>query len=187
MSRPSHTPEPLFLALFPYGARPGIDLAYSSADRWTLGTACVRETGQLRREAYVLEKAGPYWQLLSRLDAGDCCLLGRVPASQLPASTPQAGAAILCMLWEHRQPARMQWLEWLGGGLLGDDPLPIRTKRTSCYLARRLRAEGHTVLQVRGPMGTDEHLLVLKSSRPTASPSLSFQPPVADSGPPSVI
>jgi hypothetical protein len=174
MSRPLHAPEPLFLALFPYGARPDIGLADSSADRLSLGAARVLDAGQARREEYLLDAVGQYWQLLSCVDAGDCRLLGRVPASQLPASAPQAGIAMLRMVWEHRLPARLQWLEWLGGGLLDDDPLPIRMAHTSSCLVRRLREEGHTVKQVRGPMGTDEHVLLFKSARATMPPHSAF-------------
>ena len=115
-------------------------------------------------EAYRLTREGDHWRLCGQALEGPWRLLARAHASRLPAEPADAAAELLIDLWSLRQPARLRFVRGLESGALGR----LRWRRIEAAIARpapleqRLRAEGHDVRERRGPVGTTEHVLLLK-------------------------
>ena len=149
---------------FPYGAErdiaPPVPDALAHAGAAEVTTA----DGRQGIEAYALERSGDHWQLWSQAFDEPWRLLARVPRAQLPDEPMDAATELLVDLWSLRQTARLAFVRSLEVGALGR----LRWRRIETLipktapLEQALRAEGHEVREVRGPVGTTEHVLLLR-------------------------
>lgn len=159
---------PAQAAFYPYGTRRDDAAAAEPTGRCHAGAAQVEDgQGRVGLETYFLERAGPDWVLSSRLFDAPALLLARVSATRLPADPLDAAAELLADLWTLRQPGRLRLLRPLReAGALG----PARWRRIATRLPQRpplenaLRAEGHAVRTAPGPIGTTEHILLLRTT-----------------------
>lgn len=150
-------------AFYPYGLEH--PAAAGAAEPFHPGAAeFVAGDGTRGIEAYRLVRDGAHWQLAGQALDAPWRLLARAHASRLPAEPADAAAELLVDLWSLRQPARLRFVRGLESGALGR----LRWRRVEAAIARpapleqRLRAEGHDVREQRGPVGTTEHVLLLK-------------------------
>lgn len=115
-------------------------------------------------EAYALSRDADHWQLHSQLFGEPWRLLARAHRARLPAEPIDAAAELLTDLWALRHAGRLRFVRALESGALGR----LRWRRIEAAIARPapleqlLRAEGHDVRQQPGPVGTTEHVLLLK-------------------------
>ena len=114
-------------------------------------------------EVYALEREAQHWQLYSALFDESWRLLARVPEEKLPAEPMDAATELLGDLWSLRHAGRLRFVRSLEVGALG----PLRWRRIEdrvpqAPLEQALRAEGFDVREVRGPVGTTEHVLLLR-------------------------
>jgi hypothetical protein len=151
-------------AFFPYGSTRD-DVPAASAEQWHPGAAEVLDgTGTTGTETYFLDRAAGHWLLKSRLFDGPERLLARVSEKRLPAEPAAVAVELLTDLWTLRNPTRLRFIRALQAGALGD----LRWRRIAAALAtsppleRVLRAEGHAVRTGAGPIGTTEHVLLLR-------------------------
>lgn len=148
-------------AFFPYGQdRP----ARPTPARLHPGAAEVM-AGDGRRgvEVYALEREAGHWQLFSALFDEAWRLLARVPETRLPAEPADAAAELIGDLWSLRHGGRLRFVRGLEVGALGRlrwDRIHERIPHAS--LEQALRDEGHEVRAVPGPVGTTEHVLLLR-------------------------
>lgn len=149
-------------AFFPYGHEHGPEAAavllHPGAAEVTTGD------GRHGIEAYAIERNGEHWQLYSQTFDEPWRLLARVPRTQLPAEPMDAAAELLTDLWSLRQTARLAFVRGLEVGALGRlrwRRIETRIPKTA-PLEQTLRSEGHEVREVRGPVGTTEHVLLLR-------------------------
>ena len=156
-------------AFFPYGhegaTRPPPE---AEAARLLPGAAEV-VTGDGRRgvEVYALEHDAGHWRLYSQAFDEPWRLLARAPRARLPAEPMDAATELLVDLWSLRHAGRLRFVRSLEVGALGrlrwrDIETRIPRPEPPESLERALRAEGHEVREVRGPVGTTEHLLLLR-------------------------
>jgi hypothetical protein len=150
---------------FPYGSTRDDAPAASAEERWHPGAAEVQDgSGATGTETYFLDRAAGHWLLKSRLLDGPERLLARVGEQRLPAEPAGAAVELLTDLWTLRNPTRLRFIRALQAGALGD----LRWRRIAAALAtappleRVLRAEGHAVRTSPGPIGTTEHVLLLR-------------------------
>jgi hypothetical protein len=149
-------------AFYPYG----LDHAAPAAgEPFHPGAAeVIAGDGARGTEAYRLEREGSHWRLYGQAFDAPWRLLARVHAARLPAEPLDAAAELLTDLWALRQPARLRFVRGLESGALGR----LRWRRIEAAIAKPapleqlLRAEGHDVREQRGPVGTTEHVLLLK-------------------------
>jgi hypothetical protein len=149
-------------AFFPYGqehaAEPAAILLHPGAAEVVAGD------GRRGIEAYALERTAEHWQLYSQAFDQPWRLLARVPHARLPAEPMDAATELLIDLWSLRQTARLAFVRSLEVGALGRlrwRRIETRIPRTA-PLEQALRDEGHEVREVRGPVGTTEHVLLLR-------------------------
>jgi hypothetical protein len=148
-------------AFFPYGldraARP-------AATRLHPGAAEVAaRDGRRGVEIYALERAAGHWHLYSALFDESWRLLARVPEARLPAEPMEAATELLGDLWSLRHGGRLRFVRSLEVGALGRlrwDRIEARVPPAPLELA--LRDEGFDVRAVPGPVGTTEHVLLLR-------------------------
>jgi hypothetical protein len=120
--------------------------------------------GRAGLETYFLERHGEHWVLRSQLPEAAPRLLARVSAARLPAEPLDAATELLIDLWTLRQPGRLRFLRALDAGELG----PLRWRRVLAGIPQRpplehaLRSEGLAVTTAPGPIGTTEHILLLR-------------------------
>jgi len=148
-------------AFFPYG----LERESEAPDGVHPGAAeVVAGDGRRGIEVYALERTAAHWQLHSQAFDGPWRLLARVPHARLPAEPMDAATELLIDLWSLRQTARLAFVRSLEVGALGR----LRWRRIETLipktapLEQALRAEGHEVREVRGPVGTTEHVLLLR-------------------------
>jgi hypothetical protein len=149
-------------AFFPYGQEHGPEPA---AVLLHPGAAEVA-AGDGRRgiEVYALERTAEHWQLYSQVFDQPWRLLARVSHARLPAEPLEVATELLIDLWSLRQTARLAFVRSLEVGALGR----LRWRRIETLipktapLEQALRDEGHEVREVRGPVGTTEHVLLLR-------------------------
>ena len=150
-------------AFYPYGQDGGAPPP--SAQRVLLGAAEVA-AGDGRRgiEVYSLERAAEDWLLHSQAFDEPWRLLGRVHHSKVPAGATDAAAELLGDLWTLRHAGRLRFVRSLELGALGGPRWRVIEARIPQPepLEQALRAEGHEVREVRGPVGTTEHVLLLR-------------------------
>jgi len=150
-------------AFYPYGQDGGA--APPTAQRVLLGAAEVAAgDGQRGIEVYALERAAEHWLLHSQAFEAPWRLLGRVHHSRLPAEAGEAAAELLGELWSLRHAGRLRFVRSLEFGTLGGPRwrrIEARIPQPA-LLEQALRAEGHEVREVRGPVGTTEHVLLLR-------------------------
>ena len=149
-------------AFYPYGLE---QAAPAAGEPFHPGAAeFVAGDGARGIEAYRLAREGDQWHLSGQALDAPWRLLARVHASRLPPEPADAAAELLTDLWSLRQPARLRFVRGLESGALGR----LRWRRIEAAIARPapleqlLRAEGHEVRERRGPVGTTEHVLLLK-------------------------
>jgi hypothetical protein len=148
-------------AFYPYG----LEHAPAGAEPFHPGAArIVAGDGGEEIESYRLERGPEHWLLYGQSLDAPWRLLARVHASRLPAEPADAAAELLTDLWSLRQPSRLRFVRGLESGALGR----LRWRRIEAAIAKPapleqlLRAEGHEVRERRGPVGTTEHVLLLK-------------------------
>jgi hypothetical protein len=148
-------------AFYPYG----LPHAPAGAEPFHPGAAqVVAGDGVEGIESYRLERGPGHWLLYGQSLDAPWRLLARVHASRLPQEPADAAAELLTDLWSLRQPARLRFVRALESGALGR----LRWRRIEAAIAKPapleqlLRAEGHEVRERRGPVGTTEHVLLLK-------------------------
>lgn len=151
-------------AFYPYG----LELApavVGAAEPFHPGAAeIVTGDGTTGIESYRVARDGAHWLLHGQALDARWRLLARVHAARLPAEVADAASELLIDLWSLRQPARLRFVRGLESGALGR----LRWRRIAAAIARPapleqlLRAEGHEVREQRGPVGTTEHVLLLK-------------------------
>ena len=151
-------------AFYPYGLEPPPATA-DAAEPFHPGAAeNVAGNGVHGIESYRLARDGAHWLLHGQALDAPWRLLARAHAARLPAEPADAAAELLIDLWSLRQPARLRFVRGLESGALGH----LRWQRIAAAIARPapleqlLRAEGHDVRAQRGPVGTTEHVLLLK-------------------------
>lgn len=151
----------LVAAFYPYGSGPEEPAADAAGPPLDLGVAAVvdRERGD-GLEHYALSRVGDDWLLHSRLFAGPPRLVARARAGRLPPEPAQAAVALLLELWALRQPSRLCFAGPAAFGEIGSARWQDIDARLRPALEDQLRAEGHQVRSIPGPMGTQEHLLV---------------------------
>lgn len=150
---------------YPYGSPRNEAPADAVADRFHAGTAEVQDAGgRTGRETYILERTGHGWLLRSQLFDAPPRLLARVSVERLPAHPLDAAAELLIDVWTLRQPGRLRLVRGLHAGELG----PRRWRRVLAQIPHRpslehaLRSEGLAVRTEPGPIGTTEHILLLR-------------------------
>jgi hypothetical protein len=149
-------------AFFPYGLDRG---AAPAPGHLHPGAAeVVGGDGQRGIEVYALERAAEHWQLYSKAFDQPWRLLARVHHARLAAEPMDAAAELLIDLWSLRQTGRLSFARRLESGELGRlrwRRIEARIPKTA-PLEQALRAEGHQVRAVPGPVGTTEHVLLLR-------------------------
>lgn len=166
-------------AYFPYGSNRMLKPPAGTDDLWDAGTALVEDReGRRVEEAFSLERVGKHWGLRSKTPDGAWRCLALVHADQLPADPGDVAASLLTELWSLRLPRELRLVRALRFGGLG----AMRWERIESHigqrldarqgfdetagahapaaLEQRLRAEGHVVCTLEGPVGTTEHLLL---------------------------
>jgi len=151
-------------AFYPYGLEPTPAPA-GAGEPFHPGAAEIAVgDGARGLESYRLERQGTHWLLYGQAFDAPWRLLARVHATRLPAEPADAAAELLVDLWSLRQPARLRFIRALESGALGR----LRWRQVEAAIARPapleqlLRAEGHEVREQRGPVGTTEHVLLLR-------------------------
>jgi len=152
----------------PYGQDGVAQPLDAAAPRRLLPGAAEIVAGDGRRgiEVYALEFDAGHWQLYSQAFDEPWRLLARVEPARLPAEPLDAAGELLADLWSLRHPGRLGFVRGLEFGELGR----LRWQRIEAAIAQPapleqlLRAEGHKVREVRGPVGTTEHVLLLRSA-----------------------
>jgi hypothetical protein len=148
-------------AFFPYG----LDRAARPAPtRLHPGAAEVAAAdGRRGVEIYALEREAGHWQLYSALFDESWRLLARVPEARLPADPMEAATELLGDLWTLRHGPRLRFVRSLEVGALGRLRWDrIQARLPLAPLEHALRDEGFEVREVRGPVGTTEHVLLLR-------------------------
>lgn len=160
-ARDSHRAHAVF---YPYGSARG-DAPPGAAAGPHPGAAEVRDAqGRVGVETYRLERTGGHWLLRSQLFDAPAQLLARVSRERLPVDPLDAAAELLIDLWSLRHAGRLRFIRSLHAGQLG----PLRWRRIAARmpgppaLEQALRAEGHAVRTRSGPIGTTEHILLLR-------------------------
>jgi hypothetical protein len=149
-------------AFFPYGlAR---DSVPDDAARLLPGAAeVIAGDGRRGVEVYALERDAEHWQLYSQAFDEPWRLLARAHRARLPAEPMDAATELLVDLWSLRHAGRLRFVRGLEVGALGRLRWrDIETRIPQEPLEQALRAEGYEVRETRGPVGTTEHLLVLR-------------------------
>ena len=150
-------------AFYPYGARRD-EADPPPAERFHPGAAQVEDGhGHSGLETYFLDRAGSEWRLRSQLFNAPPLLLARVDAARLPDDPLDAAADLLVDLWALRHPGRLRFVRALEAGQLG----ALRWRRVAARVAappleHLLRTEGHALTTRPGPIGTTEHILLLR-------------------------
>ena len=150
-------------AFYPYGQDGGS--APPAATRLPLGAAEIAAgDGRHGIEVYALERAAEDWLLHAQAFDEPWRLLGRVHHSRLPAEAAEAATELLGDLWTLRYAGRLRFVRSLDLGTLGAprwQRIEARIPKVES-LEETLRSEGHQVREVRGPVGTTEHVLLLR-------------------------
>lgn len=151
-------------AFFPYGLERPAEPAGPAALRVHPGAAeVVAGDGRRGVEVYALERGAGHWQLYSALFDESWRLLARVPEEKLPAEPMDAASELLVDLWSLRHAGRLRFVRGLEVGALGRLRWDrIQTRIPQAPLEQALRDEGHEVREVPGPVGTREHVLLLR-------------------------
>ena len=152
----------------PYGQDGVAQPLDAAAPRRLLPGAAEVVAGDGRRglELYALELDANHWQLYSQAFDEPWRLLARVGQDRVPAEPLDAAGELLTDLWSLRHPGRLRFVRGLELGELGH----LRWQRIEAAIAQPelleqlLRAEGHQVRDQRGPVGTTEHVLLLRSA-----------------------
>ena len=155
-------------AIYPYGQDGVAQPLDAAAPRRLLPGAAEVVAGDGRRglELYALGLDAGQWQLFSQAFDEPWRLLARAAQARLPAEPLEAATELLTDLWSLRHAGRLRFVRGLEFGELGR----LRWQRISDVIAQPapleqlLRAEGHQVREVRGPVGTTEHVLLLRSA-----------------------
>jgi hypothetical protein len=149
-------------AFYPYGLEHAPDAA---SEPFHPGAAeIIAGDGARGIESYRLERATGHWLLYGQAFDAPWRLLARVHPARLPQEPADVAAELLIDLWALRQPARLRFVRGLESGALGR----LRWRRVEAAVARPapleqlLRAEGLEVRAQRGPVGTTEHVLLLR-------------------------
>jgi hypothetical protein len=150
-------------AFFPYGLER--EPLPDEAARLLPGAAeVISGDGRRGVEVYALARDAGHWQLYSQAFDAPWRLLARAPRARLPEEPMDAATELLVDLWSLRHAGRLRFVRGLELGALGR--LRWRDIETRIPqpepLESALRAEGHEVRETRGPVGTTEHLLVLR-------------------------
>lgn len=153
-------------AFFPYGLeRPADPAGAAAALRVHPGAAeVIAGDGRRGVEVYALERDAGHWRLYSALFDESWRLLARVAEARLPAEPMDAASELLVDLWSLRHAGRLRFVRGLEVGALG----PVRWRDIETRIPRpapleqALRAEGFEVRAVPGPVGTTEHVLLLR-------------------------
>jgi len=148
------------VTFYPYGCAAGAPDAPGARLELELGAAAITDRDRSGLEHYSLYRSGEDWLLCSRSFDGPLQLLARSPVSRLPASALDAAEELLLELWSLRLPSRRRFERMRQCGKLGRARWQRVAAQLRPMLEDRLRAEGHTVRRVTGPMGTEEHLLL---------------------------
>jgi hypothetical protein len=154
-------------AFYPYGLEQAAAPGVAAPVRLHPGAAEVL-AGDGRRgiEVYRIERTAEHWRLSSNAFDESWRLLAQVHHLQLPPEPIEAATELLVDLWTLRQSDRLRFVRSLEVGALGQ----LRWRRIEDEVARpapleqTLRAEGHDVHEIRGPVGTVEHVLRFKRS-----------------------
>jgi hypothetical protein len=152
-------------AFYPYGQDGGpAPPAAPAAPRLPLGAAEVAAgDGRHGIEVYALERAAEDWLLHAQAFDQPWRLLGRVHHSRLPAEAAEAATELLGDLWTLRHAGRLRFVRSLDLGALGAPRWQrIEARVPRAPLEHALRDEGFEVREVRGPVGTTEHMVVLR-------------------------
>lgn len=165
MQHETHDTGQAQAAFYPYGASHGDGPPDRAVERFHPGAAQV-EDGQGRTgvETYFLERSGTHWLLRAQLFGAPPVLLARVSAARLPPDPLDAAVDLLIDLWTLRLPGRLRFVRGLQTGQLGT----LRWRRIASRLPRQrplehaLRDEGLAVETQAGPIGTTEHILLLR-------------------------
>lgn len=152
-------------AFYPYGSGRDEGPPDPVDERFHPGAAEVEDAqGRTGIETYLLERTGGDWVLRSQLLDAPPRLIARVSRARLPADPLDAAVELLVDLWTLRQPGRLRFVRGLQAGQLGAPRwrrivarLPVRPA-----LEDALRGEGHAVRTRAGPIGTTEHVLLLR-------------------------
>jgi hypothetical protein len=153
-------------AFFPWGLDQPAETAAATARLLPGGAEIVAGDGRRGTEVYALERAAEHWQLRGQAFDGPWRLLARAHHAGLAAEPMDAAAELLIDLWALRHPGRLRFVRGLELGALGR----LRWRRIEAAIAQPapleqlLRAEGHQVRDVRGPVGTTEHVLLLRQA-----------------------
>jgi hypothetical protein len=152
-------------AFYPYGQEGGS--APPASPRLPLGAAEIAAgDGRQGIEVYALERAAEDWLLHAQAFDEPWRLLGRVHHSRLPADAAEVATELLSDLWTLRHAGRLRFVRGLEFGALGAprwQRIEARIPQPA-PLEQALRAEGHDVHEIRGPVGTVEHVLRFKRS-----------------------
>jgi hypothetical protein len=122
--------------------------------------------GDSRRgiEVYAFEREAGHWRLFSQAFDEPWRLLARIHEDRLPAEPLDAAADVLTDLWSLRHAGRLRFVRGLEFGALGR----LHWQRIEAAatppapLEQALRAEGFEVRAIPGPVGTTEHVLLLR-------------------------
>ena len=148
-------------AFYPYGQDSGA--TPPTAHHVLLGAAEVAAGDRRGIEVYSLDRSAEDWLLLAQAFDEPWRLLGRVHHSRLPPASGDAGAELIGDLWSLRHAGRLRFVRSLELGTLGVARWQqIEERMARPALEQALRAEGHEVREVPGPVGTTEHLLLLR-------------------------
>ena len=153
-------------AFYPYGHERAPELPDPAAtERLHPGAAEVLAAdGRRGIEVYALERDTEHWQLHAQAFDEPWRLVARARRAALPAEPLDAVAELLADLWSLRHAGRLRFVRGLEFGELGR----LRWQRIEAAieqpapLEQLLRAEGHQVREVSGPVGTTEHVLLLR-------------------------
>jgi hypothetical protein len=159
-------PRKTMKTFYPYGHERAPELPEPAAtERLHPGGAEVGgPDGRRGVEVYALERDADHWQLYAQAFDEPWRLVARALCAGLPEDPLDAVTELLVDLWSLRQAGRLRLVRGLEFGQLGR----LRWRRIEAALLQpapleqALRAEGHEVRDVRGPVGTTEHVLLLR-------------------------
>lgn len=151
-------------AFFPYGLdRAGLPDAAERVRVHPGAAEVVTGDGRRGVEVYALERDADHWLLYSQTFDDPWRLLAKVHHGRLPSEPMDAATELLGDLWSLRQTARLRFARSLEFGKLGTARWQrIEARVPHAPLEQALRDEGFEVREVRGPVGTTEHMVLFR-------------------------